>query len=117
MALSSSWWHTNWTSPIEHLHLRYRLPVYDSYQEVQVDRRLYELRELTSHKEHAVGSNIKHTYEVSPSAVRIQVYFVCASHSVLNLLYTSTRSCIMYTSMKGHLDGFIKLGSPLQFSG
>jgi len=32
-------------------------------------------------------------------------------------VYTSTRSCIMYTSMKGHMEGFIKLGSPLQFSG
>ena len=88
--LSSSWWRTNWTSPIERLYLRYRLSVYDSYREVQVDRRLYELRELTSHKEHVVGSNIKHTYEVSPSAVRIQVYFACASHSVLNLHSTCT---------------------------
>jgi len=36
------------------------------------------------------GSNIKHTHKVSPSAIRTQAYFACASCGVLNLHSTST---------------------------
>ena len=62
------------------------------------------------------GSDIEHTYEVSPLAVRFGLHFVCASCSILSLHSTVHQNGRLYgfhvtmTSHENALYGLITVG-------